>query len=431
MRQRCRESGDDECDAARDASVLAGGRTARKPNALGDDDPVRESPRGGALPGMNRIRTLTLGLGLVAAACTTTHDGGSIVGETGTSDDGPSSETAAPDTSNEDDGSTAADDGSSGDAAQSCRGASEGAGIAYVGQPEPGVRCEDEVCGLGCEFNFDAHCEQPTSGTDHGIDVACDGPEDCDGADVCCQRETGTFDRAAECVTADACDEFGARVCNTDADCDGGACVRAWSNQAALDLGVCQAGPASSCTATPGADCSGADLRGADFIALDLAGVDFCQADLSNARLDAADLSGTVLAGADLSGATLRDTALAGADLRGADLTDADVSSLTIPADATTDVILVRATFIAVVLDGCDLRGIDLQGAFIYDTSLRQADLAGANLRDATLSGVDLTGADLTGAVLDGVILTSGTCPDGTPATSVEGTLNGCEGHLE
>jgi uncharacterized protein YjbI with pentapeptide repeats len=377
---------------------------------------------------MNRIRIPTLGLALAGAACARqTQDGGSIIGDSSSGDEGSSSTSDVLPT----DDSSSGDEVSSGGDGLACQTASAGAGIAYVGVPEAGVWCDDELCELGCEFNFDAHCQQVSEGTDYGTDVDCDGPEDCANADVCCQIDLGIFDRAAECMTADACDEAGVRVCNTDAECDGGACVRGWSNQRALDLGVCQSEPASACTGLPGGDCSGVHLRGVDLIEADLVGVDFCRADLSNAWFDYANLSGAVLTDADLSGARLSATLLAGADFRGADLTGAELSSLTMPNDGAAAIVLAGAALNQVVLDGCDLSDVDLHGSLVLYSSLRGTDLSGADLRDAVFSDVDLTGADLTGAQLDGIIIQHGTCPDGTPAAEDAGVDNACEGHLE
>jgi len=66
---------------------------------------------------------------------------------------------------------------------------------------------------------------------------------------------------------------------------------------------------------------------------------------------------------------------------------------------------------------GCNLAGADLMGA-----DLDQADLQGANLSGADFTNANLAGADLFAADLRTVTWTGATCPDGSSASSHDGS---------
>ncbi len=302
--------------------------------------------------------TLTLLMGL-ATACG--DDGTPLV------DDSTTDQTT---TGSHDPTDSTADGSTTG--APACAPAADGGiGLAYLGAPEPGVRCADEVCPFGCDQRFVPSCNPDAEADDYGADAYCDGPEDCAQAEVCCVTEVGdAFDRTTSvCVDAATCPAGARRVCNGDADCDGEHCIRGYTNGGALDIGACRAEPPSACTALPEADCAGASLPGMDLDGMDLHDANLCQADLSDAVLREALLDGAVL----------------------------------------TDAILTNAR---------------LNGA-----SLREADLSGADLRYAVFHDADLTGADLTGAQLEGTLGANVTCPDGTLSNLLQSSL--CEGKLD
>lgn len=245
-----------------------------------------------------------------------------------------------------------------------------GAGLAYVGEPEPGVWCLDEVCEFGCDQRMTAFCNPDAEADDYGADAYCDGPEDCPQPELCCTREEGdAFNRTTATCSAGACPEGERPACNVDADCDGGYCIRAYTNGGKLDLGACQAELPSPCIPAPGSDCSGASLRHMDLDGMDLQDANLCQA--------------------DLFAATLREA----------------------------------------LLDRAVLADVNLSHAYLNSASLRDADLSGADLRHAVFHDADLTGADLTSAQLEGALGGNVICPDGTLSELLESSL--CEGKLD
>ncbi len=271
-------------------------------------------------------------------------------------------------------------DGSSTGAEPSCvAGAGEGRGLAYVGTPEAGVWCVDEVCEHGCDLRFSPSCKPTPEPSIYLQDILCDGPEDCGEGQACCLGVDEHGSSYSRCADEATCLAMGLPTCNDASDCGDGSCVRAivgGSSHAfaeALDVGSCQDEPTIACMLGPGSDCGGARL--------------------SHANLSTLELQGANLCGADLSGAVLIDARLDEASLAGADLTR----------------------------------------AHLFRTSLRGADLTDASLRDATMTGADLTGADLTGADLTGAH-GDVTCPDGAPSApfdplDLDAPL--CEGQLE
>src|SRR5262249_19122018 len=65
----------------------------------------------------------------------------------------------------------------------------------------------------------------PRGGDCDGTRITCDGPEDCDGGQVCCETAGGGATTLA-CTTADACASetgFAVRLCHLDDDCVGAA----------------------------------------------------------------------------------------------------------------------------------------------------------------------------------------------------------------
>lgn len=249
--------------------------------------------------------------------------------------------------------------------------ANDGRGLGFAEPSEPGVWCASEACPFGCDLRALPQCNPDAGIDDYGADAYCDDPEDCDEGALCCVEQvfSGIPRSASTCVAGDTCPEGSSPACNDDGDCATGACIRANSNQGALDLGVCRETTPSACIAGPEADCSGADLRGADLSGADLHGANLCQADLSNATLYDATLDGAVLTDAQLGGAEL------------------------------------------------------------HQTSLRYADLSRADLTGANLFDLDLTGADLTGALLSGTLASHVTCPDGVLVREAAATFI-CDGHL-
>lgn len=291
-------------------------------------------------------------------------------GDDGTVTAGESTSTGAQTTASSGSSGPGADDSTTG-APQGCvPAAGGGAGLAYAGEPEPGVWCVDEVCEFGCDQRMTAFCNPDAEVDDYGADAYCDGPEDCAQAEVCCTREEGdAFNRTVSTCVAAACPEGERPACNVDADCDGGYCIRAYTNGGKLDLGACQAEPPSPCMPAPDTDCSGASLRHMDLDGTDLRDANLCQADLFAATL------------------------------RGA------------------------------LLDRAVLADVDLGHAYLNGASLRDADLSGADLRHAVFHDADLTGADLTGALLEGTLGGDVICPDGTLSDILDRSL--CEGKLD
>lgn len=214
-----------------------------------------------------------------------------------------------------------------------------GAGLAFTGMPEAGVWCIDRVCELGCDCFEVPECN--TNGNDER-DVLCDGAEDCATGELCCATNDGSgVNRTFTVCTMGACAEGASVVCNADDECGGGTCVRAYSNDRALDMGICQAGPPSACTGLAGADCSGASLAGADFTDADLTDANFCNADMTGARLrraflDGAFMTGTNLMGADVAFASFRNADLTNMNLSGATIHGANFQGATITGINTT-----------------------------------------------------------------------------------------------
>jgi hypothetical protein len=226
-----------------------------------------------------------------------------------------------------------------------------GVGIAFVGEPEAGVWCIDRVCDGGCDCLEVPECN--TNGDD-AHDVLCDGAEDCADGEVCCATNDGIgVNRSFTTCVMGACAEGASVVCNSDAECNGGFCVRAYSNDNALDMGVCQAGIASACTGLMSADCGGASLAGVDFTDADLRGSSFCSADLGGARL--------------------------------------------------------RRAF----LDDALLMNANLMGADVGFASFRNANMSYVNLSGATIHKADFTGANLANVVATGALGADVICPDG------------------
>jgi hypothetical protein len=92
-------------------------------------------------------------------------------------------------------------------------GGSAGAGV---------VECSSEICAPGEYCCLDignpntATCQSAPSACT-GLQLACDGPEDCTGSQVCCLRESTP---AAACTTADTCSQDnGWVICNQAMDC--------------------------------------------------------------------------------------------------------------------------------------------------------------------------------------------------------------------
>jgi len=305
-------------------------------------------------------RSITMSTFLVLATACGGDDGTVPAGDsTGAHTTGPSSVDSS-------------GDGSTTGALPACAPVADGgAGLAYAGAPEPGVRFGDEICEFGCDFRGVPECNPTAEADDYGADVLCDGPEDCAESELCCVIEKqDVFDRTAStCVSAATCPEGERRACNGDTDCDGEHCIRGYTNGTLIDIGACQAEPPSACMPMPGAICSGASLRHMDFDGMDLQDANLCQADLFTATLREAQLDRAVLADVNLGHA-------------------------------------------------------ELQGA-----SLREADLSGADLRYAVFHDADLTGADLTGAQLEGTLGANVTCPDGTLSVITQSSL--CEGKLD
>jgi hypothetical protein len=69
-----------------------------------------------------------------------------------------------------------------------------------------------------------------------------------------------------------------------------------------------------------------------------------------------------------------------------------------------------------------DWRGCNLAGADLMSADLDQADLQDANLSDADFTNANLAGADLFAADLSAVTWTGATCPDGSSASSHDGS---------
>lgn len=228
-----------------------------------------------------------------------------------------------------------------------------GVGIAFSGEQEPGVRCIDLVCPMGCDCHEVPVCNNNVEVDDDGRDVFCDGVEDCADGELCCAIVEGSsINRTSSSCVAGACPGGSVAVCNGDDECGGGTCVQGYTNDRALDIGFCQGGPPTGCTIEPGVDCSGAMLAGVDFTDGDLVDSNFCAADMSGARLR-------------------------------------------------------RAFF-----DRAFLTTVNLQGADVAFASFRNADLSGANLRDATIHDADFTGANLAGVDATGAV-GNVICPDG------------------
>src|SRR5688500_8574970 len=100
---------------------------------------------------MNRKHCTTLTM-LLMGGCVTP----AAIGRTSDTDtDASSSDTSTSDASSSDASSstTVPTDDDTG-VELMCQSASVGAGIAYVGEPEPGVWCDDELCELACDFRF-------------------------------------------------------------------------------------------------------------------------------------------------------------------------------------------------------------------------------------------------------------------------------------
>jgi hypothetical protein len=99
-------------------------------------------------------------------------------------------------------------------------------------------------------------CARPVSGSDlvdvciprggdcDGTRITCDGPEDCDGGQVCCETAGGGGSSIA-CTAADACASetgFADRLCHVDDDCVGAALPHCcFSSVGGVLIGTCQA----------------------------------------------------------------------------------------------------------------------------------------------------------------------------------------------
>ncbi|MEW5853531.1 MAG: hypothetical protein AB2A00_32440 [Myxococcota bacterium] len=103
----------------------------------------------------------------------------------------------------------------------------------YQGEPEPGVKCGrtdggfnvcspdagEPVCCLDF-FSGGTSCTSDTCPGFGSVAVRCDGPEDCDSAQVCCFQGIG----GASCVANGGCQsgDLTYQLCNVDSDCPQG-----------------------------------------------------------------------------------------------------------------------------------------------------------------------------------------------------------------
>jgi hypothetical protein len=89
--------------------------------------------------------------------------------------------------------------------------------------PTEGVPCGDATCNAPevCCVTFNG--QSCTSNCNQGLALACDGPEDCSGGDVCC-GDIGMGGGGSECMPSGDCQTGmgSGRLCHSNTDCDTG-----------------------------------------------------------------------------------------------------------------------------------------------------------------------------------------------------------------
>lgn len=101
--------------------------------------------------------------------------------------------------------------------------------------PPPEIPCGNQTC-LGpevCCISYQGaqydECGPPGSCSDTSVEAACDGPDDCPGAQICCGRFVENPGYYTEVACVPTCESvpgtLGVTMCESAADCTGADCV--------------------------------------------------------------------------------------------------------------------------------------------------------------------------------------------------------------
>jgi uncharacterized protein YjbI with pentapeptide repeats len=139
-----------------------------------------------------------------------------------------------------------------------------------------------------------------------------------------------------------------------------------------------------SCTATPKADCKGANMVG-----MSIKGADMRGADMRGADMTRMDMSGMDLRGADMRGANMSHANMNGADMRGAKLDGANMSH-TVMGNAN----MTGMTLKNVKMTGAKMRGAKLMNTKITGGKWNSMVMDRVNIGGAVITKVDFTGTE-------------------------------------
>jgi hypothetical protein len=122
--------------------------------------------------------------------------------------------------------------GVAGSAGSTSSGGSAGSSGSGGGSPTGGVQCGSVICDLSqhqcCAFyNQPYKCVKTAAECLYGVDVLCDGPEDCASGQVCCgqmfvQGQNKSYEEFSCAASCDAADQR--VICGSSGSCPSGTC---------------------------------------------------------------------------------------------------------------------------------------------------------------------------------------------------------------